>query len=51
MPVVLLCCWSGGAACAWLQAGGNDVFLPVARLQLEVAEAALLEGVGGRNVA
>jgi hypothetical protein len=27
-------------------AGGSDVFLPVAHLQLEVAEAALLEGVG-----
>ncbi len=43
---VWCCCWSGGAACLGLQAGGSDVFLPVAHLQLKVGEAALLEGVG-----
>ncbi len=51
----LWCCcwsgWSGRAACAELPVGGSDVFLPVAHLQLELVEAALLEGVGGRNVA
>ncbi len=36
----------GGAACAGLEAGGGDVVLPVAQLELEVAEAALEDGIG-----
>ncbi len=35
-----------GVACAGLEAGGGDVVLPVAHLQLEVVEPELEEGVG-----
>jgi hypothetical protein len=36
----------GGVAGAGLEVGGGDVVLPIAHLQLEVAESELQEGVG-----